>query len=48
MDVMARLDTLEKENRQKVSRLNGEISILKKENQKLRKKTGFSRMPMPV
>lgn len=41
-DVMARLDTVEKENRQEVSRLNGEIPSLKKENQELRKEKTFS------
>ena len=36
MDVMARLDSVEKENRREVSRLNGEIADLKKENQELK------------
>lgn len=36
MEVMLRLDTVEKESRHEVSRLNEEISSLKKENQELR------------
>lgn len=36
MEVMARLDTVEKESRHKISRLNDEISSLKKENHRLR------------
>ncbi len=43
MDVMARLDTVEKENRQEVSRLNGEISSLKKENHDLREENRLLR-----
>lgn len=43
MDVMARLDTVEKENRQEVSRLNGEISSLKKENHELREENRLLR-----
>lgn len=36
MEVMARLDTVERESKAEVSRLNDEISGLKKENQRLR------------
>ena len=36
MEVMARLDTVEKESRHEISRLNDEISVLKKENLHLR------------
>ena len=36
MDVMARLDFVEKENKREVTRLNGEIAGLKKENQELK------------
>lgn len=36
MDVMARLDSVEKKNNQKISWLNGEIYDLKKENSKLK------------
>lgn len=36
MDVMARLDSVEKKTGQKISELNGEISDLKKENQELK------------
>lgn len=36
MDVMARLDSVETENRQEISRLNGEITDLKKENRALK------------
>lgn len=37
MDVMARLDSVEKKTSQEISGLNGEISSLKKENQELKK-----------
>ena len=36
MDVMARLDSVEKDNKREVSRLNEEISDLRKENQELK------------
>lgn len=36
MEVMARLDTVERESRHEISRLNDEILDLKKENQLLR------------
>ena len=37
MDVMARLDSVEKKNNREISRLNGEIYDLKKENSELKK-----------
>lgn len=37
MEVMARLDTVERDNRHEISRLNNEISDLKKENMDLRR-----------
>ena len=37
MEVMARLDTVEKESRHEISRLNDENSVLKKENLHLKK-----------
>lgn len=36
MDVMARLDSVEKDNKREVSRLNEEITDLRKENQELK------------
>lgn len=36
MDVMTRLDSVETENRQEISRINGEITDLRKENRELK------------
>ena len=43
MEVMARLDTVEKESRHEISRLNDEISVLKKENLHLREENQLLR-----
>lgn len=43
MEVMARLDTVEKGSRHEISRLNDEISVLKKENLHLREENQLLR-----
>ena len=48
MEVMARLNTVEKESRQEISHLNNEISVLKKETQPIPTAEGKKRDVKPV